>query len=448
MESFDPDTDVVTDAASPLPRSRLVVVSGVNAGAELLLERGTYRVGSEPTSDLVLTDASVSRTHLVLKVLADAVEVTDPGSTNGSFLAASSRETRFTSIRISPPAALRVGRTELRLVFADAPVRARAPSTSESFGRLRGKSLPMRELFGILERIAPSDSDVLLRGETGTGKELCAEALHAHSQRKGGPFVVCDLASVAPSLLESELFGHVKGAFTGAVRDREGAFERADQGTLFLDEIGDLSLELQPRLLRALERRQVKRVGANAFQTVDVRVVCATHRDLREEVAAGRFREDLYHRLAVLLVQLPPLRERGADIPELAQAFATSLGADASALTPRTQALLRAYHWPGNVRELRNVVERVVRLGDAAEFPEGTTPPPAAAVKTPRNELPFKEAKEQLVDSFERDYVQQLLSANGGNISRAAKQAGIVRVYLQRLMRKHGLSARDEPQDR
>jgi transcriptional regulator with GAF, ATPase, and Fis domain len=415
-----------------------VVASGPDYGKQLALDRGTYRVGTEQGSDLQLSDPSVSRTHLVVKVLSQEIELTDSGSTNGSFF----RGARFSSVRVQPPAELRLGRTDLRLVALETATSARPPSTADHFGQLQGRSLAMRELFALLENVAPTDSDLLLLGETGTGKELCAEAIHSASSRSSRPFVVCDLAAVSPSLLESELFGHVRGAFTGAHQARSGVFEAADGGTLFLDEIGELSLELQPRLLRALEKRQVKRVGANDYRSVNVRVVAATHRDLSTEVREGRFREDLYHRLAVLVARLPPLRERPDDILDLALHFAQELGADASALSAETQALLRGYHWPGNLRELRNIVERVVRLGDPSlQLAEETRSRPSDRARV---ELPFKEAKEQLVDAFERDYVRQLLAAHGGNISRAAKQAGIVRVYLQRLIKKHGLRAGDD----
>jgi DNA-binding NtrC family response regulator len=310
----------------------------------------------------------------------------------------------------------------------------------------------MRHVFAVLERVAMTDACVLVHGETGTGKELVAEAIHRASPRGKKAFVVCDLASLPKTLIESELFGHIRGSFTGADRDREGAFEAADGGTLFLDEVGELELDVQPRLLRALERHQVKPVGATAYRTVDVRVVAATNRDLQAEVKAGRFREDLYHRLAVVSVKLPPLRDRPEDIPRLVTHFLGSVTKDPPQVPPSTMAALRAHEWPGNVRELRNVIERAVSLGagapmlDAALFgfePPLPMAPPEGASAPPRvdTDVPFKEAKERLVDAWEREYVKQLLERAEGNISLAARQGGIDRVYLHRLLKKHGLES-------
>jgi two-component system, NtrC family, nitrogen regulation response regulator GlnG len=293
---------------------------------------------------------------------------------------------------------------------------------------------------------------VLIQGETGTGKEGCAEGIHAGGKRRDGPFVIVDLAGIAPTLIESELFGHVKGAFTGAQSDRAGVFERAQGGTVFLDEVGELPPEIQPRLLRVLERRQVKRVGANDYRTVDVRVIAATHVDLEGAVKAGKFREDLFHRLAVLRVTLPPLRERLDDIPLLVDTVLGRMGRPPSALSDQTRALLSQYPWPGNVRELRNVVERVVNMGEEA-LPDIS---PIVSVDKPRTsgsvvvgppelDLPFKEAKERLIEGFEKDYLKGLLERCGGNVSRASREAGIDRVYLRKLLKKHGLHGHDGP---
>jgi len=316
----------------------------------------------------------------------------------------------------------------------------------------------MREVYAVLERVATSDATVLIIGETGTGKELVAEALHNHSMRKKQPLVVCDLGSLPRSLIESELFGHVRGAFTGADRDREGAFVQAHGGTIFLDEIGEMDLEIQPRLLRALERGQVKPVGMTQYRTVDTRVVAATNRDLPEEVRAGRFREDLYHRLAVVTVHLPPLRERKDDIPLLVHHFlaAAAVAADRKPLTVRPEAMaaLCDHEWPGNVRELKNVIERVIAIAPRAEevdlallglegatrSPAGATAGAALATSGEEGELvQFKEAKDQLIAAWERDYLRRLIDQSGGNVSLAARRAGIDRVYLHRLMKKHGL---------
>jgi transcriptional regulator with GAF, ATPase, and Fis domain len=308
------------------------------------------------------------------------------------------------------------------------------------FGALHGVSTRMRDVFALLERVAPRDVSVLLEGETGTGKELCAEAIHEHSERRKGPFVICDLSGLSRSVIESELFGHVRGAFTGAERDRSGAFLQAHGGTIFIDEIGELELALQPRLLRVLEQRRIKPVGTSSFRDVDVRIIAATNRDLREEVRRRRFREDLYHRLAVVRVELPPLRGRPDDVLYLARHF---LGARDYELTDDTLAALTAHDWPGNVRELRNAVERAVSLSSSRTLEpwlfgldESPRSSPDAAPSSAAG-ITFTEAKDRLIAEWERDYVQQLLADSGGNVALAARQGGLDRVYLHRLIKKH-----------
>ncbi|MCP3099412.1 sigma 54-interacting transcriptional regulator [Myxococcus sp. K15C18031901] len=453
MGDEDGDEALVRTDALPALRSlnvrvKLAVLSGPDAGKVYPLSPGRYRLGSEPTADIVLPDRAVSRQHLVLEVRENGVRAVDPGSRNGSYC----EGMRFSELEVRPGAVLTLGTTELKLVPEGERSRALPLSSRSSFGGLVGNSRRMREVFTLLERLAQGESDVLIQGETGTGKELCAEAVHLHSPRAKGPFVIADLAGIAPQLLESELFGHVKGAFTGAHSDRAGAFERAHGGTLFLDEVGELPLEVQPRLLRALERRQVKRVGANDYRTFNVRVVAATHQDLEGAVTQGRFRGDLFHRLAVLRVALPALRERPDDIPLLIDTVLSRLGKPPSALSDTTRLLLSQYPWPGNVRELRNVVDRVVNLGEEA-LPDIPDVPASASLRPPPSgddpestlslalDLPFKEAKEQLIDGFERDYLRNLVERCEGNLSRAAREAGIDRVYLRKLLRKHGLDA-------
>jgi DNA-binding NtrC family response regulator len=442
-------TDVAQARQGGGEKLRLVVIAGPDRGRELLLEAGTYTVGKAPSCDFPLADTAVSRKHIEFVVLSDGVLVRDLGSTNGSWI----HGARFTELTATAGTGITIGRTELRLM----PVRAdtRPRSKNDRFGEMLGTSDIMREVFAVLERVAPSDAAVLIHGETGTGKELVAEALHANSPRKKGPLVICDLGSLPRSLIESELFGHVRGAFTGAERDREGAFAQADRGTIFLDEIGEMDLEVQPRLLRALERRQVKPVGASQYEQVDVRVVAATNRDLLAESKAGRFREDLYHRLCVVQVTLPPLRERKEDIPLLVSHFLEKVCAAAGRkpleVTADALAALCAHDWPGNVRELRNVIERVVAIAPRAEIidisllgldanAEGVTMSAGAFAGERTGEfLQFKEAKDQLVAAWERDYLTRLVNECGGNVSQAARKAGIDRVYLHRLMKKHGL---------
>ncbi|WP_420715026.1 sigma 54-interacting transcriptional regulator [Corallococcus sp. bb12-1] len=423
-------------------RLKLWVLSGPDAGKGYPLPVGTYQLGKSADCDIVLDDTTVSRHHVRLEVTEERVVATDLGSYNGSFC----EGLRFTELEVRPGAVLTLGATRLKVMPEDTRERSLLLSSKDRFGALVGTSRRMREVFTFLERMAPGDADVLIQGETGTGKELCAEGLHQQGSRAKHPFVVVDLAGIAPTLIESELFGHVKGAFTGAHGDRAGAFERAQGGTVFLDEVGELPLELQPRLLRVLERREVKRLGGNDYRKLDVRVVSATHVDLEAAVRAEKFRRDLFHRLAVLRVVLPPLRERPEDIPLLIDTVLVRLGKPPGALSDQTRALLLQYPWPGNVRELRNVVDRVVNLGEES-LPDIDPGVPRRAASRAGGELdlarPFKEAKEQLVEGFERDYLMSLLKRCEGRFNRAAREAGIDRVYLRKLMRKHGLELSD-----
>lgn len=373
--SLPPDEDeALLDATATLNRGRagqvrmlLRVLSGADAGKSHPLKQGTYTVGKNPTCDIVLLDKAVSRQHLKLEVHDEHVVATDLGSHNGSFV----EGLRFTSMELRPGSVITLGTTELKLVPEDSRERSLPLSSRDRFGALVGQSRKMREAFTVLERLAPGGADVLIHGETGTGKDLCAEAIHQQSPRAKGPFVIVDLAGVPSTLIESELFGHVKGSFTGAQGDRAGAFERAQNGTVFLDEIGELPLELQPRLLRVLERRQVKRVGGNDYFTVNVRVVAASHVNLEQAVNQGKFRRDLFHRLAVLRVTLPALRERPEDIApnlryELDQA-SQALGSRVTMSKEAQEHFLRfatspEARWSGNFRDLNAAVLRMSTL--------------------------------------------------------------------------------------
>ncbi|MBK7865023.1 MAG: sigma 54-interacting transcriptional regulator [Archangiaceae bacterium] len=429
-------TEPVTPPDSAPLKAKLVVVSGPDFGRELALTVGRYFVGKSPRCSLVLEDQAVSSTHLSLEVLAHSVRVTDNASTNGSYCDGR----RFTSLELVPPALLKIGRTELQLLPADALGAPLAPSTATSFGPLVGKSLAMRQLFALLERASSSDSDVLITGETGVGKELCARALHQRSGRHDGPFEVLDFAGLPSELAESELYGHSKGAFTGAAEPRVGAFERARGGTVFLDGLAELPLELQPRLLRVLEAREVKRVGEAGYRKVDVRVISATHRDLRALVREGRFRADLMYRLGALELKVPALRERTEDLPLLVDALLAQRRQDPTVLSAATRQLLLAHDWPGNVRELRNVVDRALGLGGLDALPPGARVPPGARGPVDPDTA-FGVAKGAMVDAFERDYLLALLERHQGNVSRAADAAELRRSHLQKLLKKHGLDA-------
>jgi two-component system, NtrC family, nitrogen regulation response regulator GlnG len=415
---------------------RLAVVDGPDRGKSLDLTAGAIRIGKSPESHLVLTDARVSRDHLIITVTDSDVIVRDLGSKNGTYLGGA----KIQEAILLPGAMVQVGDTRLRLMSAIQSTK-RAASDATSFGALTGASLAMREMYALLEAVAATNVSVLIEAETGCGKELCARAIHDRSARAEQPYIVCDLAGTSPSLLESELFGHVRGAFTGAAAARDGLFAEADGGTLFIDELGELDLALQPRLLRAIEARQVKAVGGNDYRDLDIRIIAATNRNLEEEVAGGRFREDLFHRLAVIRVRIPPLRERKEDLPELVRAF---LGDRPIELPLETLEVLLAYDWPGNVRELRNVVERgAARTPDGGVLSaellgiEGAT----AADELPRaagNES-FTQMRDRLIDVWERQALHQLMERCDGNVSRAAREGGLDRAYLHRLLKRHNL---------
>jgi DNA-binding NtrC family response regulator len=351
-------------------------------------------------------------------------------------------------------AALAVGTGPMRIDSESGGMRV----SDARFGRMIGRSPAMQTVFDLLGKAAPSDATILLEGETGTGKEVSAEAIHRGSPRAAKPFLVVDCGAMPPQLLESELFGHERGAFTGAVSARQGVFEAAGGGTVFLDEIGELSLDLQPKLLRVLERREVRRVGTNNHIPVNVRLIAATNRSLREQVAAQKFRSDLYYRLAVVEVRLPPLRERLPDLPLLVDHIVHAFGnVDETTWTrvraPEFLEALARHSWPGNIRELRNYLERCLALHDFAS-PRSVTDM-SAAVAGPESAVnigqPLREAREAWVSSFERRYLEELLRQHENRVSAAARAAGVDRIYFYRLLWKHGLRTREpsmrEPDD-
>ena len=415
----------------------VTVTAGPDAGKTRAID-GRVVVGSHEDSGLPLTDTTVSRYHVELDARPDGVLVRDLESTNGTYLSGN----RITEMIVEDQATVTVGKTTLRIGMVEADLGL--PLAQASFGPAIGAAQSMKQLFGILEKVSPTESTVLLLGETGTGKEVLARAIHTKSKRGTRPFVVVDCGAVAPTLIESELFGHVRGSFTGAVSDRNGAFIEADGGTIFLDEIGELPLELQPKLLRVLEAGTVRRVGEDKYRRVDVRVVGATHRDLEKEVEAGRFRRDLYYRLAVVLVTVPPLRDRLDDIPMLTHHFVQGMGRGDFELPRGLLARFSAYHWPGNVRELRNLVERSLAGADLETMPQESNVAARTLSSTENiTDLPFKEAKERLVESFTKEYLVALLEKCEGNISQAAREAGIARNYVHRLVSKYGLKGHD-----
>jgi len=411
---------------------RVEVASGPSAGATTLLDSDSVSVGSAEGNTLMLADPMVSRFHLELVREPDAIRVTDLGSTNGTYV----DTLRLDRARIQPGTMIRVGTSELR-ISAGRAMRI-AVLEADSLPGLRGQSQVMRRLMATIQRAAPGSASLLITGESGTGKEVTASAIHRLGPRPDGPFVTVDCGAIPPPLIASELFGHERGEFTGAGRQRVGAFERADGGTLFLDEIGELGTDIQANLLGVLERRRFRRVGGSDDVTVDVRVVAATHRDLRAEVNAGRFRLDLYYRLAVVVLGIPPLRERVEDIPALVDHFLQELGSPTSAAAlfgPDGLAALAAQPWPGNVRELRNVVESRLVLGPLEDAPSG---PPTPLVD-PELALPYKQARAAVTTEFERRYLTHLLARAENNVSRAARMSQMDRSHLIELLHKHRL---------
>jgi DNA-binding NtrC family response regulator len=436
-------------------RLRLKVVAGPDKGLEFDIDQRISTVGSGWDAEVRLSDGAVSRSHCRIEATPVGYLLVDEESKNGTFLDG----LRVERVYLKEGAELRLGETALRVLDSKEAVDI-AVSGSDRFGDMLGGSLAMREVFGILERVAPTDATVLIEGESGTGKEVAAREVHKHSKRRNGPFVVFDCGAVPRELIESELFGHVKGAFTGAVADRKGAFANASGGTLFLDEIGELDLDLQPKLLRALESREVRPVGSPHVTKVDVRVVCATNRNLKEEVVKGQFREDLYYRIAVIRLKVPPLRTRREDIPGLVRHFIESLskehGRKPIKISYESMVRLQGHPWRGNVRELRNFIERTLILTDGAfgdeEFlSEGIVPmdrgEPVRAAEgegatvnlSVRIDEPFKDVKERLLEEFERAYWRRMLEMHQGNITRAAKASGVHRKSLEYLIKKYDL---------
>ena len=422
------------------PRMELTVEreAGVEVHRTMVLDGERLLLGSHQKNHLVLEDPRVSRFHCSIERTENAWRVVDSGSLNGTqLLGVAVRDADL-------PASC-------TLVLGDSTVRLREVATEAqidildqaSFGDLYGQSLTMQRLFAILDKIASSDANVLIEGESGTGKELVAAELVRRGSRARKPFVILDCSSISPNLIESEIFGHARGSFTGADRERIGAFEAAHGGTVFLDEIGELPIEMQPKLLRALEAREVRRVGETAARKVDVRVIAATNRKLDREVNRGTFREDLFYRLSVVAVRIPPLRERLDDIELLVRAFLRTMrpGKDTALFTTEVFDTLRRHEWPGNVRELRNYVERCL-VFDVAP-PTGSERPRAADDPEPPAgvdlDLTFRDGKERAIAEYERRYVTELIRWADGNLSRAARKAGMDRMNLYRVLQRHGM---------
>lgn len=426
-------------------KTKLLVISGPLQSHEFVINKEVFTIGSGKQSDLAIEDSTVSKRHCEISIEENGYRISDLGSTNGTFV----QGLRISSAFLNPGSEFQIGKTHI--VFCPLLEEREIPlSSCEAFGGMLGRSVAMRRIFHIAETYAPTDATIMITGETGTGKEIMAEEIHKHSRRSKCPYIVIDCAAMAKDLIESELFGHVRGAFTGANADRQGAFEQADGGTVFLDEIGDLAPDLQPKLLRVLEKREIRRVGDNRVRKINVRIVCATNRRLDEEVNLGHFREDLYYRLSVVRIELPPLRRRKEDIPLIAKRFITDLNGPLAMKQvlnfDQTMEILKRHDWPGNVRELRNLIEVAFLAAkppvDLSAFLGLGRFVPATMKEDEdpfRADRPFKDAKNDLIDDFERNYVKDLLERNGNNVSQSARAAGIERTYLQRLMKKYDI---------
>jgi DNA-binding NtrC family response regulator len=413
----------------PVRSVRVVITDGPDKGKSLTTKGEKVSLGTADNNALKLSDPTVSRYHLDLCAKGDGIEVTDLGSTNGTLF----EKVRLGRAVVPPKSKLKLGKTVLKVEAGDEALQPL--HTGSQLAGLLGGSQAMRRVMELVVQASRTDAPVLVYGESGTGKEVAARALHELSSRSKGPFVTVDCGALSTSLISSELFGHEKGAFTGADKLRQGAFERAAGGTLFLDEVGELSPELQPALLGVLERKQFRRLGGNEELRTDVRVVSATNRDLRTEVNTSRFRMDLFYRLAVVTVELPALRDRAEDIPTLVAHFLEEFGARES---PLDMAALQRHRWPGNVRELRNTVESALVLGEL---------PPLQAVKkgaasVPLSELedePYRVARAALLGNFERQYLGRLIQRAKGNVAQAARLAKMDRSHLIELLERNGM---------
>ena len=461
--------DEAGDQTIHLRRCRLVQKLPDHEPIIHMFDQTIVRIGALAENDLVISNDTVSRFHCQIVQEEDDYVLKDLNSTNGTFIDG----VRIREAFLSTGSRVKLGESEFTFEPVDEKITV-VPAETTKYGDIVGQNVRMRQIFHILDRISTSAATVIIEGGTGTGKEVVARTIHQKSNRSGGPFIVFDCGAVPENLIESELFGHEKGSFTGASRARKGLFEMAHGGTLFLDEMGELSLDLQPKLLRVLESREVRPVGGNRSTPVDVRVIAATNRDLAEEVQAGRFRQDLFYRLSVVRLMLPPLKERPDDIPLLVEHLLAKEQANRTPeghlrITMIAAPALRAlqtYPWPGNVRELANVIERACSFAEGmtlevADLPDyithgHITPPERDAatqaadssgggdvlVPSELSALAFKDAKETWLATFEVDYIENLLKKNKFNISSAAREADIDRKYFRKLMKKYGIESR------
>ena len=425
-------TEQLTSLRPMVRKFEVIGVSGPAASVTYTSTGATCAIGSHAGNEIVIDDSSISRSHCELRVEQGHVRIHDLDSTNGTVLDG----VRVIAGYVRDGSTLQLGRSTLRVAIGDSELRVAVSSRTE-LGQLVGTSMAMRACFALLERAAGSEVSVLLEGEPGTGKETAAQAIHDHSARKAKPFIAIDCGGAPGNLLEAELFGYEREGIPGAAERRIGALEAATGGTVFLDELGELPSDLQLKLLRVLERGEIRRLGAAEATPIDVRIIAATDRDLRAEVNANRFRSELYFRLAVMKIKLPPLRQRPEDLAVLVERITMQLGVGHEVgrrlTSPGFVASLAGGAWPGNVRELRNYIERAAVIDDLVGVEEEAVP------EAETDPQPYQQARDRVLAEFERRYVEQLLRAHHGNVSAAARASGIDRTYLHRLMRRHGL---------
>ncbi|MBV71838.1 MAG: sigma-54-dependent Fis family transcriptional regulator [Myxococcales bacterium] len=455
-ETLEVSLGVMTDLLT-IETCKLVVVDGQDKGKELAVHKSIIRIGANERNDFVLNDDTVSRFHCEIRQVNGEYLLVDKQSTNGSFVG----KLKVREAILYANCEILIGNSLVRFMPIVEEVKI-YPINDPRYGDMVGSSARMHDVYGLIDKIAPSELSVVIEGETGTGKELAARAIHTHSRRNKGPLVIFDCSAFPENLLESELFGHEKGAFSGAIKTHRGVFERAEGGTVFFDELGEMSTNLQPKFLRALESGEIRRVGGERTIKIDVRIVAATNRNLLSMVDDGSFRQDLFYRMAKVTMTLPPLRDRLDDLSRLAQHFLDQIKsgqphlADVKGFSGDALSLMGQYDWPGNIRELRNVVERSITFCEGAyvhvaDLPNdlqtrlGRSPVGSSApVGTP---LPhgtgLKEAKEKMIAHFEKDYLFSLLERHNMNISRVAREAGIDRRHVYRLMKKYEINQSD-----
>jgi len=430
---------VVKDSSLPASlKGKLLVLSSASRGKEFIIAKDEVVIGSAAANDFVLSDDTVSKKHFRIERKEKEFIISDLDSTNGTIL----NGNNIKVAGLKPNSIIQAGESYIQfLVYDENEAQfGVAPSENENFGSVVGKAYEMRKIFGILEKVSQTNVTIVLEGATGTGKDLVARAVHGASRRSNKPFIVVDCTAISPNLFESELFGHEKGAFTGADGQRKGLMEAANGGTLFFDELGELPIEQQPKLLRAIESRQIKRVGGNDGIPIDIRIIAATNRSLEEEVKKGNFREDLYFRLSVVKLKIPDLKERPDDIPLIINEFLKDSG---KKLSDDALNLLKYYSWPGNIRELKNVIERAVAFSETETIEARDIMTLQQMTSSPDDGVgsDVSAFTGRSLEAIEKIAIEKTLEACGGNKTKAAKILGIAYSTLYEKIKKFGIGS-------